>query len=785
MTTIGYATLDVIPSLRGAQGSLEKQAAGPMAAAGKTGGRQFGDAAGVSAGSSFKSKFQSHLKGIAAPLAAFAGGAAVVGLFQDAIAGASGLEEAGTKLQAIYGDAAREVQSFASTAAADLGQTRLQALDAAATFGTFGKAAGLAGSDLSGFSTELVSLSTDLASFYNTDVTTAIQAIGSGLRGEAEPLRQFGVLLDDATLRSEALRQGLVKTTKQALTPQQKVLAAHAVILKQTADAQGDFDRTSDGLANTQRKLTAQWEEMKTALGQRLLPAATAAATAFNDHLLPAMSAAGGLASDAVDGFRALPGPVKAAAGAFVALKLSSLIGLTGALSGGVARVSGAMDTLRTRTQWAAAAYTNARKPVFVFGQTAGQAAGGVGRLSASLSGIRAAAFGAAAALKGFVRAALPIAALTVGITLLMKFKQAQDESRQRVEEHTAALDAQTGALTAANEEIAFNALQQAGAIDAARELGISLGTVRLAAVGNTSALAAVNSRLDELAAAQEGAGSRSEQAAALMSDEASAADTLRGALGGQNDEINRASQAWKDQSEFLGAAADATDDVAGSVRTYKSDLDKTTGALKRLRDEEEGRRLDNIQERRDWIALRETLRAARQEARDGKQVLGDQSKAADANMSALLDLADQWNDSTTKVRQSKGAYEEMRQKFIEIADQMNGPNGTRQDAVKLADSLLTLPKNVDIKFRSEGYRERIAELRELRQAAKDLDVLLNYNATVRAASYGPTGERTAPPSPPSSPKTAPGVTINVDKVYAGDSGDLVEKTRRRGGGGV
>ena len=40
----------------------------------------------------------------------------------------------------------------------------------------------------------------DLASFHNTSPEEAIEAIGSAFRGEAEPMRKYGVLLDDASL---------------------------------------------------------------------------------------------------------------------------------------------------------------------------------------------------------------------------------------------------------------------------------------------------------------------------------------------------------------------------------------------------------------------------------------------------------------------------------------------------------------------------------------------------------------------------------------------------------
>lgn len=228
---------------------------------------------------------------------AVAGGAAAVGAtagFRSAISAASDLGETTSKVSQIFGKAAvPALEKFAAGAAKSLGQSRQSALDAAATFATFGKSAGLSGQNLVGFSTQLTSLSSDLASFHNTSPEEAITAIGAALRGENEPIRRYGVLLDDASLRQEALRQGLISTTKTALTPQQKVLAAQALIMKQTSDAQGDFARTSGGLANQQRILSASVENVKAKIGQALLPAVTAAMKGFSGFVSQMQSGEG------------------------------------------------------------------------------------------------------------------------------------------------------------------------------------------------------------------------------------------------------------------------------------------------------------------------------------------------------------------------------------------------------------------------------------------------------------------------------------------------------------
>jgi hypothetical protein len=187
-----------------------------------------------------------------------------------AIKAASDFQEATSKVNVVFGRASKTIKDFANNAARDLGQSKQSVLDAAGAFGTFGKAAGLAGDDLATFTTDFVTLSTDLASFNNTSPEEAVLAIGAALRGESEPLRRYGVLLNDAVLRQEAMTLGIYNG-KGALTAQQKVLAAQSAIYKQTGDAQGDFMRTSDGLANSQRTLKATFDDIQVAIGQAFL----------------------------------------------------------------------------------------------------------------------------------------------------------------------------------------------------------------------------------------------------------------------------------------------------------------------------------------------------------------------------------------------------------------------------------------------------------------------------------------------------------------------------------
>ena len=284
-SALATAFVNIVPGTVAVENYLKTQLGGQVATAGNLAGGQL--AGGVAGG--FGSKIKAYIGPLVAGMAASFALVNVKNFLGDAITNASSLNEAGTATIQIFGDAATEISKFA-TGAVDIGLSSIAATDAAKTFGIFGKSAGLAGQANVDFSTKLTTLAADLASFNNTTPEEAILALGAGLRGEAEPLRRFGVLLDDFTLRQKAVQLGLTKTTKEALTPQMKVMASYGVIMDQTSVQQGDFARTSDGLANQQRILDAQMENLKTNIGQGLLPVMTDLAHFANDVLVPAFT---------------------------------------------------------------------------------------------------------------------------------------------------------------------------------------------------------------------------------------------------------------------------------------------------------------------------------------------------------------------------------------------------------------------------------------------------------------------------------------------------------------
>jgi hypothetical protein len=213
---------------------------------------------------------------------------AITSFMADSVNAAAEWQDQVSATGVIFGEQAiPQMRAWAEEAHNAFGASQRQALQAANTMAVFGKSAGLTGDELTAFAQQTTQLGGDLASMFGGTTEDAILAVGSALRGESEPIRRYGVLLDDATLRQRAFEMGLISTTTNALTPQQRVLAAHAEIMAQTTDAQGDFARTSDGMANTQRNLGAQVDNLMVKFGEQLLPVFLDLANFTNDVLLP------------------------------------------------------------------------------------------------------------------------------------------------------------------------------------------------------------------------------------------------------------------------------------------------------------------------------------------------------------------------------------------------------------------------------------------------------------------------------------------------------------------
>lgn len=204
-------------------------------------------------------KIKTWAKGVGAAV----GGAFAITAVKEFIGAASELQDQMGATEQIFGKASAGVIGFAKEAGDAFGMSQSQALEAANSVAAFGKGAGLSGVELAGFSNKLVGLAGDLASFRGTSPEQAITAVGAALRGESEPIRAYGVLLDDATLKARALSMGLVQSTadvtkvKQAQLTATRAFAAYNKAVEKHGEGSAEAAMAQQSLTIAQDKLTA------------------------------------------------------------------------------------------------------------------------------------------------------------------------------------------------------------------------------------------------------------------------------------------------------------------------------------------------------------------------------------------------------------------------------------------------------------------------------------------------------------------------------------------------
>lgn len=242
-----------------------------------------------------------------------AGGAlvAIGGFAKRTTDAASALEEQVSKSKVVFKESSDGILDWSKTTADRIGISRRAALEATGTFGNMLVPMGLARGKAADMSKSMVTLAGDMASFNDASPEETLQALRSGLAGETEPLRKFGVFLSEARVAAEGLALGLVKQGEE-MTEAQKAQARYSILLKDTKDAQGDFARTSDSVANSERTKAALWEDSKAKLGTGLLPVMEG----FNK----VMSVGAKFAGEHSTAVQIMVGAVAALAGAVIAI---------------------------------------------------------------------------------------------------------------------------------------------------------------------------------------------------------------------------------------------------------------------------------------------------------------------------------------------------------------------------------------------------------------------------------------------------------------------------------
>ena len=198
---------------------------------------------------------------------------------------ASDLEEVQNVVDVTFGkEGAKAIDSWAKQAGQAFGLTELQAKQYSGYIGAMLKTSGFNEAETLEMSKRLTEITADLASFYNLDFYSAYEKISAGMYGLSRPLRELGIDLSVAAIEESEMAAAMGESYKN-MSQKEKLMLRYNEIVKQTSIAQGDFARTADSYANSQRRMQTGFDTLKAQLGQAILPIATDVTNAINDLL--------------------------------------------------------------------------------------------------------------------------------------------------------------------------------------------------------------------------------------------------------------------------------------------------------------------------------------------------------------------------------------------------------------------------------------------------------------------------------------------------------------------
>ncbi len=223
-----------------------------------------------------------RMQGIGLGIAAF--GAAASAPFLAAIRTAGDMAETQSKLDATFKSSADAVREWAAAYSKSVGRSEKQILDFSANTGAVLRGFGFDDGEAAEMSKTLSGLAVDLGSFFNLSDEDAMAALISGITGESEPLKKFGLIVQDTQTKAELLAQGIDPSNA---SDQAKVMARLSLILKGTTDAQGDAIRTASSFNNQMKALHGTVTDVAVAVGNALLPVVTPLVASLKSVVAP------------------------------------------------------------------------------------------------------------------------------------------------------------------------------------------------------------------------------------------------------------------------------------------------------------------------------------------------------------------------------------------------------------------------------------------------------------------------------------------------------------------
>ncbi|WP_424423968.1 phage tail tape measure protein [Microbacterium sp.] len=360
----------------------------------------------------------------------------------------------------------------------------------------------------------------------------------------------------------------------------------------------------------------------------------------------------------------------------------------------------------------------------------------GIGVVSKAVpawNNLKTAVTGAGWSMRGVVGAGA-VAGLALGGLMLIVGEMASKhaEARQKAQSYADTLEESTHKITKATGDLVDENLaakdsflwwEQPSAYDRAEDLGVSLGTVKDAALGSTDALKKLKDVQEAADKAYEKSRGHGKENELQLLSRKEATDALVGSVIGENDSINEAirvseqkQESDKNSAESAKASADGAKTAAQAYQEQADSTQDLNGQLSKLIDtinKANGVNSDAITANADYEEVIDKVAAQIDKINAGTdgyaKTLDITTQAGRDNMQMLQELAENSQNAAQAQFELDGdtaAYIERlkdgRQKLIDSAKAM----GASEDAAQaLADQIYKIPSEKEIQFLADTSR--------------------------------------------------------------------------------
>ena len=180
-------------------------------------------------------------------------------------------EEQMSKAAVVFGNSFNSMTGWSKSFGDTVNRSRFDLLKFAASVQDILVPMGLMRHEAAKLSKGIVELAVDVGSFSNVASADVMRDFNSALVGNHETVRKYGIVISEARMQQVAMDEGIIKSG-ESLSDQQKILARLAILQRDSTDAIGDAERTSQSYANVMQGLAAQFEETAIIIGKELMP---------------------------------------------------------------------------------------------------------------------------------------------------------------------------------------------------------------------------------------------------------------------------------------------------------------------------------------------------------------------------------------------------------------------------------------------------------------------------------------------------------------------------------